>query len=320
MALHPGNNAWLAVGKQTDKATPQTTPAFKLPFAGGDINPVPEIVRPQETDASRQEGDPYKVGFSVQGSPEHYFRIDDFLFHAYACLGAVSTTGTTDKTHVITPSASGALNYYTLFKSLDGEIVDQYNQCRLAQLVVRGSSGGLLQYVPTWFGLDADLGDSAPAGSVEDGPIMSWPNVTCSIGGSAPGTVRQLELTISNGGGPVPGDIGMALYDWVPGILSVTGRLLLAFETDDAYRKMHTGSTGGTSPSTTVGTDDISVLIEETAVRSAQFDLTDAIYTAVEVAPDPAGAPMLMAISFGAKRSATIADYLTITGKNQSAL
>lgn len=320
MALHPGNNAWLTAAKQTDKATANQTAAFKLPFAGGNIGPIEDVVRPAETDSSRQEGDPYKVGHRVEGSPEHYFRIDDFLFHAYAVLGAVSTSGTTDKTHTITPAAGGALNYYTLHKSLDGEIIDEYDACRCAALSVRGSSGSLLTYSPTWFGLSTVFGDSAPSGNIVNTTIMSWPNVTCSIGGSAPGTVRELELTISNGGGPVPGDIGMALYDWVPGILSITGRMVLAFETDDSYRKFHTGSTSGTAAAVTNGTDDIEILIEETSVRSAQFDLADALYTAVDIAPDPQGAPMTMAIAFGAKRSATIANYLTITGKNQSAL
>lgn len=320
MALHPGNNASLWVGKQSAKGTPQGTAAHRIAFAGGDIAPVTDIVRARETDSSRQEGDPYKVAHSVQGSPEHYFRVDDFIFHAYAALGSVSTTGTTDKTHTITPAAGGALNYYTLHKSLDGEIIDQYDDCRCAALSVRGSSGGLLTYTPTWYGLSSTFGDSAPTGDLETALIMSWPNVTCSIGGSAPGTVREMELTISNGGGPVPGDIGMAMFDWVPGILSVTGRLLLAFETDDSYRKFHTGTTGGTEASTTNGTDDISITVLETAVRKVIFALNDAFYTAVEVAPDPGGDPMTMAVSFTAKRSATIADYLTITGHNQDAI
>lgn len=320
MAIHPGNNAWLAVGKQVAKGTPQTTPAFKLPFAGGNIGPIEEVVRPSETDASRQEGDPYKVGHRVEGSPEHYFRVDDFIFHALAVLGDVSTTGTTDKTHVITPAADGDLLYYTGFKSLDGEIVDRYEDMRCAGLSVRGSSGALLTYTPQWMGLGTTFGASAPSGAVVSTTIMSWPNVTCSIGGSAPGTVRELELTISNGGGFVPGDIGMAMFDWAAGILSVTGRLVLAFETDDSYRKFHTGTTGGTAASVTNGVDDISILVEETSVRSVQFDLTDALYTAVDVEPDPGGAPMTMALSFGAKRSATIANYLTITGKNQTAI
>src|SRR3954449_11830594 len=95
MAGVAGNAATLAVGKQTAKGTPQTTPAFKLKFTGGDIAPARQIIQLAETDASRQARASVVVGSRGPRAPNHYLRPADFGMLAYAVMGANADSGTT---------------------------------------------------------------------------------------------------------------------------------------------------------------------------------------------------------------------------------
>jgi hypothetical protein len=311
----PGNAVTLAVGKQSAKGTPQTTPTYKLKLVGGDIVPQREILTLAETDASRQDGASVVVGSRVEGSTEHYLRPDDFGLIAYLAMGANATSGSTNYTHTATSAA--AAPYATLYKAINTTtLVDRYADCRISQLVVRGAAGGALTYAATWGGLSALLGQTDPVlAAVTQTPLV-YPNVTCTIGGAAPGTVQSFEITITNNAAFIGGDVGLAQVDYVFGKFSVSGTLSLLFETDAKYRAFHTGTTGGTTPGATIFAEALNILAQVNANLSVAFDMANVEYTELNVPINVDGAPIVMAATFRTKPATAIADNLEIVTKN----
>lgn len=310
-----GNAVTLAIGKQAAKGTPQTTPAFKLRLTGGDVSPDTAIVQLAETDASRQAGSSVVVGSTVGGSTSHYLRPDEFGMIAYAALGANADSGSTNFTHTATPAASAP--YLTLFKAYNvTTLVDQYSDCRITSLGVSGAAGGVLTYSPTWAGLNFLLGATDPALAATTTAPLTYPQVTVTKGGAAPGTVESFDLTISNGGAFVTGDSGLVNPDYVFGQFSVSGTITLLFENDQDYRAFHTGSTTGTAPSTTIFSESLSIAATKDTNTSVTFTMAGVEYTAYPLAPDVSGAPLRVAMAFRTQRQAAIASNLTIVTKN----
>src|SRR5438105_670244 len=141
-----GDYYTLAIGKQTAKGTPQTTPAFKLKVTGGDIMPTRQVIQLNETDSTRQQGKSLVVGGAVEGAPEVYCRPDDFGLLAYAVLGTNVDSGTAPNyIHRSTMLNSGATPYVTIYKAIGGSVlVDRYSDCRIHGLHLRGQAGQAL--------------------------------------------------------------------------------------------------------------------------------------------------------------------------------
>jgi hypothetical protein len=310
-----GNIATLAVGKQSAKGTPQTTPTYKLKLTGGDIVAATDTVELAETDASIQAGATVKTGFRVEGTPEHYLRPDDFGLIAYLLLGATGVSGAGNFTHTATIAA--AQPYATVFKAINTTtLVDRYSDCRPSQVVINGSNGGILTYAVTWGGLAALFGSTDPVLTpVSQAPLV-WPQVTCTIGGAAPGTVQSFSLTINRNSQFVPGDIGMAQVDYVSGKVSVTGSMALMFENDQKYRAFHTGTVGGTAPTATVFSEALNLKAQVTADLSIAFDMALIEYTNVSVPINVDGSTIIQTLEFRSKPAAAIADFLEIITKN----
>ncbi len=312
----PGNAVTLAVGKQSAKGTPQTTPTYKLKLTGGDVAPDRNIIQLAETDATRQAGASVVVGESVAGSTTHYLRPDDFGLIAYLAMGANADSGTTPNyTHTATSSNSAP--YATLYKAYNSTtLVDQYVDCRVTSLTVSGQAGGALTYAVTWAGLSATLGSTDPVlAAVSQTPLV-YPNVTVTKGGATPGTVDSFDLTINNSGAMVQGDSGLANIDYVFGLFSVSGTMSLLFQSDADYRAFHTGSTSGTALSSTIFAEALTILAQVNANLSVSFVMTQVEYTAYPLAPNVDGSPIRVAMAFRAKPQATIANTLSIVTKN----
>lgn len=311
-----GNVVTLAVGKQTAKGTPQATPTYKLKLTGGDIDPKRQIIQLAETDATRQQGKSVVVGASIDGSPEFYVRPDDFGLLGYAAMGAIATTGTTDKTHTITPANSGI--YLTIYKAIGSTIlVDQYSDVRVTALRLRGSAGGVLTCSVELMGLNAVFGATDPVLAVVTQDPLVYPQVTVTKGGAAPGTIESFELNIVNNGVLLQGDKQLTPYEYVWGELEVFGTMTMLFESDSDYRKFHTGTAGGTAFSQDIFTETLSIKAAKSATLSIEAVMAGIAYTEYPVPPDPSGAPIRVAAGFRSQPQAAIADYLKLIVMNQ---
>jgi hypothetical protein len=306
----------MAVGKQVAKGTPQTTPTYKLKAVSGDVNPRRDIITLAETDASRQAGAQVVVGTGVEGTTEHYLRPDDFGLIAYMAMGANADSGAgPNYTHTATAASSAP--YATLFKAVNvTTLVDRYSDCRIGSLTVRGSAGGILTYSATWMGLTALLGSTDPVlAAVTQTPLV-YPNVTVTKGGSAASIVDSFEITINQNPTLIIGDTGLSASEIVWGRFEVSGTISILFESDADYRAFHTGTTGGTSPATTIFAEALTILAEVNANLSVSFVMTEIEYTDYPVGNNTDGTPIRVAAAFRAKPQATIANTLSIVTKN----
>src|SRR3954471_12763242 len=318
MAGVAGNAATLAIGKQSAKGTPQTTPAYKLKFTGGDIAPARQIIQLAETDASRQAGASLVVGSSVTGTTNHYVRPTDFGLLAYAVMGANADAGSVNFTHTATSSA--AAPYFTLYKAINSTtLVDQYVDCRATSLNVSGQAGGALTCAVGWMGLTAVLGATDPVLAAVTETPLSYPQITVNKGGSDPGTVDSFSIDINQGATALVGDSGMSNYDIQFGMFAVSGTMSLLFQSDADYRNFHTGSSGGTTLGSTIFAESLTITATVNANLSVAFVMTQVEYTAYPVGIDVSGAPIRVAVGFRARPQATIANTLSIVTKNQQA-
>jgi hypothetical protein len=314
----PGNAVTVAFGKQTGKGTPQTTPQYKLKLTGGDLAPVRDLLTLAETDASRQAGAQVVVGTHVEGTTEHYLRPTEFASIAYWALGANADSGSTNFTHTATPASSGP--YITCYKAINSTtLIDQYSDLRVNTLTCRGGAGQALTYSVNWMGLNALLGQTDPVLTATTETPLVYPNVTCTKGGSTPGTIDSFELVIDQNLSMIQGDSGISNSDSVWGMFAVTGSLSLLFTDDGNYRQFHTGSSSGTALTTTVFNESLTILAQINANLSVSFQMTQVEYTAYPVPINVDGSPIRVAATFRAKPQATIANTLTIVTKNQTA-
>lgn len=318
MTLVPGNALTLALGKQVAKGTPQTTPQAKLNYIGG-FGPLPDwaAIQTAETDATRQEADDIRVGFSVLGQAEHYIRPDEHHYLAHALLGSTVTTGATNKSHVATSTADGSAPYYTLYRATaQTSEVTQMIDCQAAQVQWTGGQGQALSAQTDWVGLSAVLGATDPVLAVSTQSVLVYPQVTGTWGGVHDGSIQSFQITASQGRSPWIGDTGTTAFDIVPGQLSVRGELVMLFQNDQEYRNFLSGSTSGTAPSVTIPSKTLSIIAAIDVNTSVQFDIAAAQITGYSRAYNTDGSPLLATIAFKAKKSATLGNVLTVTTKN----
>lgn len=311
-----GNIYTLQVGRQTAKGTAQTTPAYALKVTGGDISPQRETIQLAETDSSRQEGATVVVGSRVEGTPEFYIRPSDFGLFAYAALGGLSTGGTAPNyIHTVTPANAGP--YLTIYKTVGGLIVDRYRDCRVTSMRIRGQAGQPLSCAVTILGLTSLFNQSDPAVAVVTESPLVYSQLVVTKGGGVPGTVEQFEIVIENGGAPLVGDGSLSPYDYVWGELQVSGTMTLLFESDDDYNRFHTGTAGGTAPTTTLYTEALNLKASVDANTYLEAQVTQVAYTEYPVNGDPGGAPIRVAAGWRAQPQASIANLFRILLANQ---
>lgn len=319
MAGHSGQFFTLAVGRQSAKGTPQTTPAFKLRTTGGAVVPAPIIIDLPETDSSIQRSKSAKVGQSIGGAHEGFIRSDEIGFLAYLHLGASSPTGAGPYTH--TATAATQLPYATIYPAYDSTaLVDRYVDCRLTELVIRGSGQQALTYSAGWTGLNSTYGETDPVLSPSSVDPLTYPDVTVTLNSVTTDIVESFEITSTRNAEAIYGDTGMDASEVGLGRWSVTGQLTILFESDAKHRAWLSNSAAGTTTSPVIYTEDLSVLCE----RSASDDSVEISMTAVELRevgmePDPGGNSLRFTYSFSAEPQATIANTFNIVTKNNVA-
>lgn len=313
----PNNSVVLDIGKQSAKGTPQATPAFELRGTGG-FGPAVTVNTADitETDSTSLATGIVRTGFSVGGAWEGYVRPDEFGLIAYLAMGANADTGTgPNYTHTATHSVNPP--YATVFRSLNATTLsERFADCRVSSLSVTGSANGLLTYSMDWLGLSTLEGVTKPTISPVTTTPLNYSQVTCTIGGSAPGTVGSFTVNVANNSNLFWGDSGTSAVDAVQGRKAVTGSLTMLFASDADYRTFLTGSSGGTTLSPTVAAQTLNILAQVNANLSVAFDMTSMRFDTYDVQFGTDGAPTTVAIGFSSQNLGTVAQYLSIITKN----
>jgi hypothetical protein len=322
MAGLRGNEAWLMFAKQASKgttATPATLTTHRTAFSGGNIGPVLESDVFAETDASRDQGVPFKVASGVEGSPEVGVRDNNIGLILLGVLGADAVSGTgPNYTHAITPS--NTLPYLTFWKGLSSTLYESYTDCMISSVTISAETGGVMTAAMgiqgrTPLRLTADPSTS-PSIPMDSGALYNFNESTITLAGGATSMISSFELTIENNVTAQRTD-DIVPYDVVPGIREVSLSFDMVFETLDEYNKFHYGGAAGTSPVSTIHTTSALFSFSKGANNEISFNLPNIAYTELSPEPDPGGDPIVVSVAATGVRSGS--PIVTATVKNQVA-
>lgn len=321
MAPTAGNSWTLTTGIQTAQGTPNTVGHMKQRYTGG-FGPrgVRNTIELAETDASRMASDPVVVSLRAEGESEHYLRPDEFHRDAHLLLGQTSSTGAGNFTHTATPTASGSAAFATLFRTLNATtLVDEYTDCQISSMTIRGGAEQAITYTKSWLGLASIFGATDPVIAASSSSPYVYPEVTVTKNSVTTDIVTSFELTISQNRTLVVGDNGLAASAVVAGRIECTGSLTILFQSDADWRAFQTGSTSGTTPGTTLFVQPLTILLTRDANTSVSLQMTNIIATAYDPPGNTDGGPISVGLDFRSQRQATLAAYITIVTKNQIA-
>jgi hypothetical protein len=321
MAGLRGNLAWFMAAKQASKgtaATPAAGTTYKVPFAGGNIGPVRETDNLSETDASRDRGLTYITSSGVEGDPEFYARDASAAAFLFWALGAVATTGTTNYTHVITPSNS--LPYITCWRNIGDTLYEEYRDCKVGSLTVSAGTSEPLTISAGIQGAQATRLTAAPDNAspiaVQSSAVYNFNEVGVTLGGGATALVSSFELNIENNVSRQQTD-DVSPYDVVEGLREVSLGFDMVFETLDEYNKFHYGGAAGTTISPNVFTTSAVFTFSKGLNNSIAFNLPSIAYEEFPVDPDPGGDPITVSVRAAAQRGGS--PVVTATVLNQVA-
>ena len=332
MAGLKGNVAWWAATKQSAKGTAATTTAAKIPFSGGSISVTRETANLAETDSVRDQGVSYVTRTGVEGGPEAYVR--DSYAHKIleAVLGAKTDSGTTPNyTHAITPS--NALPYYTFWRNQSDVLYEQFVDCMVSEVTIKGEAGSPVSLSTAIMGLSPSRSATEPtatsSATVVSDAVYNYNDAQVAIGGTVGSTglitsptltsaVRSVEIQISNNISVQQTD------DVVPYDLAVAQRTVsisfdLILEDLVEYNKFFYG-TGGLTPSSSIYTTPMQIVFSKGTNNSLTFDIPSVAYEAFPVEPNPNGDPIVVSVRAQAQRTGDVAKpIITATVKNQQA-
>jgi hypothetical protein len=318
MAGLRGNQASFALAKQSAKGTPNTTYTDRVPFTGGSITPSRSVANLSETDANRDQGVSYVENFGVEGAPEFYVRDANIHHFLEAALGSISTSGTTNYTHTLTPA--NALPYYTLYREIGGTLFEQFTDCMANEITISADAGSPLTCSISWLGLDAERLTAQPAGvsglTLAAGQVYNYNDAAVTLAGSSTSLIGSFEMTLSNNTTTQQTD-DAGFYDVVPGLRELTVGFSMIFETLAEYNRFHYGGTSGTTQSRTLATTAAIFDFGLGTDNHVTFDFPVIAYEELPVDPDPGGAPIVVEVRARAQRSGS--PVVTATVKNQVA-
>lgn len=309
MALIDGNSRRIFLAKQSAKGTPNTTPTHVFELSGdGALNPNREIITLPETDASSQRANSRVVGASPGGGWTSWVRATQMKLLAEGIMGSAAGTPTS------TATPTKTLPYYTAFDVIPAVQCTQYNDCRFSSLQLSGESMQGISASVQLVALEALLNATPPTLASPVDISYAYPFVKVTIGAAWPKTHDAFDITINRNVTILRGDsFGLTAFDSFPGLFDVSGTFRKIYETDDDYNKVHGGSAAATALTTTIFSESLSLLMEETAAtKSIELTSTAIEYTQITVPVNLDGSPILQTLSFNTQRQATWANNLTI--------
>jgi hypothetical protein len=316
-----GNSWTLSTGIQSAQGTPNVVGHMKQRYTGGGgPRGVRNFLTLAETDASRMEGDRVVVALRVEGDSEHYLRPDEFHRDAHLLLGQTSSTGAGNYTHTATSTASGTAPFATLLRALNlTTLVDEYVDCQIASMTIRGGAEQAITYTKAWLGQTAIYGATDTALAASSSAPYVYPEVTVTKNSVTTDIIQSFELTINQNRTLVIGDNGLAASAVVAGQFAVSGSMTILFQSDADWRKFQTGTGAGTTPGTLIASEPLSITMVRDANTSVTLTMDLVVLTTYDPPMNTDGGPISVGADFYSKRGAALSNVLTIVTKNQIA-
>lgn len=313
-----GNDALFGIGKQSGKGTANTTASTwdVLPFSGGSIGPVRAVENLSETDSSRDQGVAYVQNFSVEGTPEVYVRDANIHHILESVLGTLSSTGTTNYVHTITPAQT--LPYYTFYREIGDYLYERFEDCKVSEVTISAEAGQPLTASLNIMGRNAVrlTGPPASIATTASGSVYNFNEAAVTLAGGSTALVGSFECTISNNVSMQQTDDAKP-YDVVEGLREVSLGFTLIFENYDEYNRFNYGGTSGTAQSSTLATTSAEFDFSKGANNAVKFTFPEIAYQEFPVEPDPGGDPITVDVRAVAQRHSS--GVISCEVKNQVA-
>jgi len=174
-----GNVADIAYALQSAQGSPAATPTRRSYLSGGFVMPNRTAADIEETTGQRIRNRSVIASVDVGGTPEIAARADDLGLWLLGALGYESVGSGPPYLHTITNA--GSLPWMTFWTMLGSMIYAEYDDCKIAQLVLTSEAGQPLKAQATVMGLDSVSHDSgayatwaAAAAIIDENPLMHY--------------------------------------------------------------------------------------------------------------------------------------------------
>ena len=289
MAGLRGNQASVGLAKQSVKGLAVTALTDRLPFSGGNIEPVREVANLSETDASRDQGIAFLQNFGVEGSPEVYVRDANIHHVLEAALGTLGTAGAGPYTHTITPAS--ALSYYTFYREIGGTLFEYYTDCKVSELTISADAGEPLTAAMTLMGRNSQRLTASPTNvtevqTLDTSGVPTGGTFTLEFNGVSTGPLTFDESaadvqTALNGLSSVtgPGGSFTCAGGPLPTAITITGATGFANRNLPQIGVDFSALTGGTSPTAFIETTTQGATTLPTLASGAVYNFNEASVT-----------------------------------------
>lgn len=319
--FYAGNQRTLLIKKQVDKDTPITDFATAMALRVYEFSPLSsrQAGPLAETDASVQQGATKVQSFAPGFSFGLYGRPTELVLLNELILGSDVSSGT-DNTDTATPDQDSP--YFSVLDVADyGDGCPRWDGCRIGAATYTGSdaegdsflklTGITVLARGMTHGVAAPVSLPAPA---DEDPFIHA-ELAVSYDAVHPGTTKAFTLNVNRNSIRAQGDSGFKAVDIVHGLFQVDGTLSRYTADDTLLRTIDTGTPTGTTPTTIVDEQTLSILYDRVASPAASLLIASQgiSYEGREEAIDPsAGNPYVEVLTFRTQPQTDIADNLSM--------
>jgi hypothetical protein len=232
-----GNQADLGLALQSAQGVVIAAAQQRIPLTAGALVGRKDVNDVAETTAARLPSDSYVSQVRGDGGPAFWVRDNAIGLVLYAALGAKAVSGAGDPwTHTFT--LASILPYLTAWQRVgavaSGGRYEKFVDCKITQLVLASTAGGMLTATATIVGLSPKFKTAAEVSvAMESGAgyVHGHGAGGLKVEGAALTTIEDITVTVNNGGGIQQGDAitGYAVAEGLLGITIATTELVEDF-------------------------------------------------------------------------------------------
>jgi len=289
----------IALAKQSAKGAPAATPTVKFFLSGApSLAPVRAVNRYTMTDSGRSPGLSYVSSVRVEGDVPVYAHPDGMSILFAGVLGSDADTGAGPYVHTITPSTD--VSYFTMWRMVGNQIIEQYQDVKINSLSLTSSAGNPVGITFNVIGTTSTFlaSDTALAALSSRGLLHMEAQAAIKLDTVAQ-PIHNVTFEINNNLSGYQSD-GYTYSDVDPGNLDISFSFATRFTGATAfpdYRAFFYGSDAGTTLSTTIGTHAVDIKWTRDTSNILQILMPQVVYNSIPVNPDPGGAPLEVTVA-----------------------
>lgn len=277
MTAIPQNLAIVGWAVQSALGSPASASAHRVYLIGGQQLHA-EIVKTNsgELHGYQSPMEAFHASAEGKGAPEIYVMPSSIASLLYGIFGAKQKTGASDPYQWDLTEAT-EIPYFTVWGAVGGGLYEKFVDCKLQELVIKGSEGGRLTAIPTFVGGSPSfLSAAETTATLEKGDRMLFYDgkAALQVGGAPVRLMSDFEFKLNRGTTPIQGD-SFTPADSLVGPLALTVAVTATPSTFGEYNEVVYGSASPSGSATPA--------IEPIAITSG----IDLLFTRVAASPGP---------------------------------